>query len=362
MMRSAIRCTSAMSVAPALMTANSSPPSRPTRSSGRSRPGQARRDVADQFVADRMTERVVDVLEMVEVDVEYRGRGAAVPNILDHLFEPLAEEIAVGQAAERIVQGKIAQALFALRDGRGGAAHVAMDERGQQREARKRHRDEGDDAGDDLGAGLLRRPGETHDGMSGRILQLVGIFRGRRERCSVMCKFCSCTRAAMSASTPSSMNFTAITIGAVARDVGICDLFARRDQRPRRPSPAGRESAAPGRRGCGGPAALARRGSEMRTAWFGCVAGAAAHVVEGRRQFRDDGIEPARLDAVAAEQGVGQAGPSRRRRRRNRGRNNSSATGRCDCAPSRDRTGRGCGAPPLRSRLTLSSSRRMRSP
>ena len=38
---------------------------------------QPQRDVADQLVADRMAERIVDVLEMVEVDVEHRGRRAA---------------------------------------------------------------------------------------------------------------------------------------------------------------------------------------------------------------------------------------------------------------------------------------------
>ncbi len=82
-----------------------------------------------------MTERVVDVLEMIEVDIEHRRRCAAILHVLDHLFEPLAEEVAVGQAAKRIVQGEIAQALFALRDGRGGAAHIAVDERREQREA-----------------------------------------------------------------------------------------------------------------------------------------------------------------------------------------------------------------------------------
>ncbi len=35
---------------------------------------QPQRHVADQLVADRMAERVVDVLEMVEVDVEHGGR------------------------------------------------------------------------------------------------------------------------------------------------------------------------------------------------------------------------------------------------------------------------------------------------
>ena len=36
---------------------------------------QPQRDVADQFVADVMAERVVDVLEVVEIDIEHRGRA-----------------------------------------------------------------------------------------------------------------------------------------------------------------------------------------------------------------------------------------------------------------------------------------------
>ncbi len=38
------------------------------------RAAQPLRDVADQLVADRMAERVVDVLEVIEVDVEHRRR------------------------------------------------------------------------------------------------------------------------------------------------------------------------------------------------------------------------------------------------------------------------------------------------
>ena len=74
MMRSAIRCTSAISVAPATDDGEfvaAEPPDQILR------PHQARQprgDVADQFVADRMTERVVDVLEMIEIDIEDGGR------------------------------------------------------------------------------------------------------------------------------------------------------------------------------------------------------------------------------------------------------------------------------------------------
>ena len=76
MMRSAIACSVGVSEPIVVMTANSSPPSRATRSSPRSSAGQAQRDVADQFVADRMAERVVDVLEVIEIDIEHGGRTA----------------------------------------------------------------------------------------------------------------------------------------------------------------------------------------------------------------------------------------------------------------------------------------------
>ena len=124
---------------------------------------QAQRDVADQLVADRMAERVVDVLEVVEVDVEYRGRRGAVRDFLDHRLQPLAEKDAVGQPAQRVVHGQMAQPRFAGGDRHGGAAHVAQHEGGEQREAGERNGDEGDDAVHDLGAGLLRRPGKARD-------------------------------------------------------------------------------------------------------------------------------------------------------------------------------------------------------
>ena len=96
---------------------------------------QPQRDVADQLVADRMAERVVDVLEMVEIDVEHGRRRAAALDLADHRFEPLAEKVTVRQAAQRIVQREIAQPVFAGGDGRGGVAHVAQHQAGEQREA-----------------------------------------------------------------------------------------------------------------------------------------------------------------------------------------------------------------------------------
>ena len=62
-------------------------------------------DAAQQLVADRVAERVVDALEVVEVD-EHHGhlaRGAR----LERLAHLLAEQRAVGEAGERVVAGLV---------------------------------------------------------------------------------------------------------------------------------------------------------------------------------------------------------------------------------------------------------------
>ena len=137
--------------------------------------GEPLGDAADELVADRVAERVVDILEVVEIDVEH-GRGrTALAHLLDHGLEPLAEEDAIGQPAKGIVQGEMPQPRFAGGDGRGRAPHMAEDQRGQQRKAGERNGDEGHDAVDDLGSGLLRRPRELRDRAPLRIGQIEGV-------------------------------------------------------------------------------------------------------------------------------------------------------------------------------------------
>ncbi len=117
-----------------------------------------------------VAERVVDVLEMVEVDIEH-GRGrAAAPHLGHDGFQPLAEINAVGQAAERVVQREMAQLRFAGLDRLRGAPHVAQHQADQQRKAGQRHCDEGDHALHDLGARPARGPGEARD----RLASIVG--------------------------------------------------------------------------------------------------------------------------------------------------------------------------------------------
>ena len=88
------------------------------------------RDLLQQAVAGVVAERVVDLLEVVEVD-QHHGRGdvrAAAGG--DRLLDAVAEERAVGQAGQRVVQR-----LVLLGDRRAPAA-VDGEERQQQQQQR----------------------------------------------------------------------------------------------------------------------------------------------------------------------------------------------------------------------------------
>ena len=77
------------------------------RVAGPQRGVQAQRDRLQQLVAGLMAERVVDDLEMVEVDEQHRsaGIGPATTRASQRLLQPVEEEGAVRQACQRIVQG-----------------------------------------------------------------------------------------------------------------------------------------------------------------------------------------------------------------------------------------------------------------
>ena len=107
---------------------------------------EALRHAADQLIADRVSERVVDVLEVIEIDVEYRGRRRTVLDALDYRLQPFAEEDPVGQAAQRIVEGQMAQPGLAGRDHGRGLAHMPQHQASQQHEAAQRDADERGDA------------------------------------------------------------------------------------------------------------------------------------------------------------------------------------------------------------------------
>ena len=77
------------------------------------------------------------------------------------------------------MHGEVAQPRFAGGDRDGGAAHVAQHESGEQGETGERDGDERDDAIDDFGAGLFRRPGKTRDLLALRSIHLIDQVGGR---------------------------------------------------------------------------------------------------------------------------------------------------------------------------------------
>src|SRR6476620_4680981 len=99
-------------------------------------------DRENELVADMVAERVVDVLEVIEVDEEHGGGGPAAAHFADQSFQPFAEIDAVGQPADRIVQGEMAQLRFAGGDRLRSAAGVAQDQAAEQSETANRHRNE----------------------------------------------------------------------------------------------------------------------------------------------------------------------------------------------------------------------------
>ena len=61
-----------------------------------------------------MTEGVVDVLEVVEVDEE-RGHGPVfAPGAHEHLFGPVEDEGPVGQAGQGVVEGLVGELVLRL--------------------------------------------------------------------------------------------------------------------------------------------------------------------------------------------------------------------------------------------------------
>ena len=100
-------------------TVNSSPPSRATVSAGRTALRIPLGGLAQQLVARRVPEVVVDALEAVEIDEQDGDALARLARALDGVREPVGEEDAVGEAEERVAQRQLREPL-------GGAACSLM--------------------------------------------------------------------------------------------------------------------------------------------------------------------------------------------------------------------------------------------
>src|SRR6185369_16088766 len=67
---------------------------------------QAFGDLAEERIANRMPERVVDVLEAVEVDQEHAAAALTVGCVAQRFVERLSHHRAVGESGERIEAGQ----------------------------------------------------------------------------------------------------------------------------------------------------------------------------------------------------------------------------------------------------------------
>jgi hypothetical protein len=67
---------------------------------------------AQQPVSFRVTERVVDELELVQVDQEHAHQATLPPRLLDRGLEQVVEEVPVAEPGERVVVGQVAHLLL----------------------------------------------------------------------------------------------------------------------------------------------------------------------------------------------------------------------------------------------------------
>jgi len=117
---------------------------------------EAARDLDEQLVAVIVAERVVDLLEAVEVDEQERGGAARAPRVGDRTLRAPVQEHAVGQAGERVVQRLAAQAAR-------GPGHNAEERRVEEHEAGPQDGEEPPGVfGDGAGHGLVGQVGLQH--------------------------------------------------------------------------------------------------------------------------------------------------------------------------------------------------------
>ena len=87
---------------------------------------QRGRHALQELVADAMAERVVDVLEAVEVDEQHADAMAAALGLRDRLRQALVQQQPVGQAGQRVARREILQPLLGL-DPRRHVLHERQD-------------------------------------------------------------------------------------------------------------------------------------------------------------------------------------------------------------------------------------------
>ncbi len=81
---------------------------------GPDRLAQPRSEIAQHLIAEVVTERVVDLLEAIEVEQHHAERLLALPRGRDPLVEPSPEPLAVGQPGQLVGRGDPMKLLTAM--------------------------------------------------------------------------------------------------------------------------------------------------------------------------------------------------------------------------------------------------------
>ena len=111
MMRRAITTGSCSATRSSQTTTNSSPPKRATVSPGRSR-RERRRATERSSASPTWPERVVDRLELVEIEEEHADPALGPPRPRQRVLQALDQQGAVGKAGQRIVQRLVGERLL----------------------------------------------------------------------------------------------------------------------------------------------------------------------------------------------------------------------------------------------------------
>ena len=93
-------------------TANSSPPSRAQVSISRMHAVIRLATAIEQIVAGEVAERIVDVLEVVEIDQQQGHRLRASARLGDGVLQAVVQQDPIGQAGQRVVVRHVMDLLF----------------------------------------------------------------------------------------------------------------------------------------------------------------------------------------------------------------------------------------------------------
>src|SRR5712671_491156 len=141
---------------------------------------KSQRHDTNEFVANWVTERIVDILEVVKVDIKHSCRWTTVARLFDLVLQALAKMGAVRQVAQRIVHGEVSQPALAAGSLGSFAPQLVEHRQREEGENCNPYQGERNRIPGDLGSGTRRCPGELRDCLAPAVHQLVCVIAKRR--------------------------------------------------------------------------------------------------------------------------------------------------------------------------------------